>query len=297
MGVPLKPSLLRALPLAAVLAAAGCVHVPSGPPIVDEVEVGGASFRVVALEGDAGAARQVLRALAVAAPRAQRFVPLVSQVTLTLHPSHEDLEKAVDREGYDWLRAWARQRTVDLQSPRTWGLWGAGDREVEELLAHELTHCAMFQAAPAGREEGSWVLLDVPRWFAEGMASVAAGQGHRRASVEKLREHWSEVAAGAGDGWLGSRLAQTGGSEPEPRGDPLLDPDPLYRERADLVYGAAHHAFAALVAKHGEDAIRRIFEHVREGSTFAAAFRREIGVDPEAFADGFRRDVVAGKIR
>ena len=296
MGVTVQPRIGRVLTIAALLAAAGCAHAPAGPPLVDDVEIAGASFQVVALRGDADAARQVIRALAVAAPRAQRFVPLVAPVTLTLHPSHEDLERAVDREGYGWLRAWARQRTVDIQSPRTWGLWGAGDREVEELLAHELTHCAMFQAAPAGRGEGAWALLDVPRWFAEGMASVAAGQGHRRASVEKLRQHWSDVTAGAGDGWLGSRPG-TSGLDPEPRGDPLLDPDPLYRERADLVYGAAHHAFAALVEQHGEDAVRRIFARVREGSTFAAAFRQEIGVEPEAFADGFRRDVVAGKIR
>jgi hypothetical protein len=252
---------------------------------------------VVAAPGEGAAARQVVRALAVAAPRAQRFAPLVAPVTLTLHRSHEDLERAVDREGYDWLRAWARQRTIDLQSPRTWHVLGASDREVEELLAHELTHCAMFQAVPPGPSEGAWVLLDVPRWFAEGMASVSAGQGHRRATVEQLRQHWREVEAGAGDGWLASRLGRSGQPPPEPRGDPLLDPDPLYRERADLVYGAAHHAFAALVDQHGEGAVRRIVARVREGASFAAAFREVIGVDPEGFAEGFRRDVLAGKTR
>jgi hypothetical protein len=260
--------------------------------VLDVVEAG-ATFRVIHGPQDAGAARQVADALARAAAAAQRFASLSSPVTLTLHPSHEALERAVDRPGYSWLRAWARAHTVDLQSPRTWGWswfrWGgrSREREVEELLVHELVHCAMFQAAGG---EGGRVLLDVPRWFSEGMASVAAGQGYRRAGLADLRRHWRlEDEVGLGDGWP----ARGHGGE-ERRGDPLLDPDPLYRERADLVYGAAHHAFSALVARHGDEAVRRVIAHLGAGTPFDRAFREEIGMAPEEFAASFRAEVLAG---
>jgi len=288
----LPPAAVAALALSACAAsrAPGQVEVLS----FLEVQAAGASFRVVYGPDDAGAARQVARALEAAAPRAQRFAPLSAPVTLTLHPTHEALERAVDRPGFAWLRAWARARTVDLQSPRSWGmsLWPfkgkARDQEVEELLVHELTHCAMFQAAGG---EGAWVLLEVPRWFAEGMASVAAGQGYRRARLSELRAHWraqDEAAAGLGDGWLAHR------GDHDRAGDPLLDPDPLYRDRADLVYGAAHHAFAALVARHGDAAVRGLIARLGEGASFGQAFAAAFGTRPDAFAEAFRAEVVAG---
>jgi hypothetical protein len=289
------------LGLGLALALAACAT-PRGGPAVEvlsflEVEAGGASFRVVYGPRDVDAAREVARALQQAAPKAQRFAELSAPVSITIHPGHEALERAVDKPGYSWLRAWARARTVDLQSPRTWSSgwrwvpWSgrSPERQLEELLVHELVHCAMFQAAGG---EGAWVLLDVPRWFAEGMASVAADQGYRRATLHELRRHWRAqdgLEHGLGDGWFGrgSRVDR------EP-GDPLLDPDPLYRERADLVYGAAHHAFAALAARHGDDAVRRIIARVGAGATFGQAFTAVIGVRPEAFAEAFRAEVVEG---
>ncbi|MFT3916887.1 MAG: hypothetical protein QM704_23225 [Anaeromyxobacteraceae bacterium] len=290
------------VPAAALLAAALALSACAGarvPPVEVlsflEVQADGASFRVVYGPADVKAARQVARALGRAAPRAQRFAPLSSPVTLTVHPDHDALERAVDRPGYSWLLAWARARTVELQSPRTWGrgLWrfsGATDAEVEELLVHELTHCAMFQAAGG---EGTWVLLEVPRWFEEGMASVAAEQGYRRATLAELRRHWraqEERHAGLGDGWAFRPLDR----EAEREGDPLLDPDPIYRERADLVYGAAHHAFAALVARHGDGAVREVITRLAAGEGFAQAFRAAVGERPDAFAEAFRAEVVAG---
>jgi len=288
------------LPAAAVaaLALSACAA-GRGPAQVEvlsflEVEAAGASFRIVYGPDDLDAARQVARALAAAAPRAQRFAPLSAPVTLTLHPSHAALERAVDQPGFTWLRAWARARTVDLQSPRTWadGFWPFRRKQrgssVEELLVHELTHCAMFQAAGG---EGAWVLLDVPRWFAEGMASVAAGQGYRRATLAELRAHWraqDETAAGLGDGWTAHR------GDHDRAGDPLLDPDPIYRDQADLVYGAAHHAFAALVARHGDGAVRAILARLGAGASFGQAFADAIGTRPDAFAEAFRAEVVAG---
>jgi hypothetical protein len=300
MPFPLARSLLAAAG-SACLALSACAGRDAGPgpgPLnMLEVTEAGAEFQVLFGAGDAAAGRQVARALAPAARRAQRYAPLTAPVTLTIHPSHEALEQAVDRPGYAWLRAWARARTVDLQSPRTWGFsWGVlpwsrrgRDAEVEELLVHELVHCAMYQAAGG---EGGWALLDVPRWFSEGMASVTADQGYRRATLADLRRHWQQEreSAGAGDGWSpdGTHTA------PQRRGDPLLDPDPLYRERDDLVYGAAHHAFAALVERHGDPAVRRVIALLAAGQPFHEAFREVTGVSPAAFAAAFKAEVRDG---
>jgi hypothetical protein len=285
-----------------LLVLSACAGRDAGPGpeahAVLEVTEAGAVFRVLHGPGDVAAAHQVVRALAKAAPKAQRFASLTAPVTVTVHPSHEALERAVDRPGYAWLRAWARARTVDLQSPRTWGFswsflpWSrrSRDAEVEELLVHELVHCAMYQAAGG---EGGWVLLDVPRWFSEGMASVTAEQGYRRATLAELRRYWRDAESGAGDGWQphGRRAAE------ERRGDALLDPDPLYRERDDLVYGAAHHAFAALVARHGDGAVRRVMKLLSEGRPFEDAFLAVLGVTPSAFAAAFKAEVRAGERR
>jgi len=302
MRAALSPPAARAtLAAVAALALAGCAARRPGPAVEVlsflEVAASGARFRVVYGPRDVEAARQVARVLARAAPRAQRFAALSAPVTLTLHPTHDALERAVDKRGYRWLRAWARARTVDLQSPRSWSVgwswlpWARRSKveQLEELLVHELVHCAMFQAAGG---EGAWVLLDVPRWFAEGMASVAADQGYRRATLAELRRHWREqdgLDEGLGDGWFG----RGGRAEREP-GDPLLDPDPIYREQADLVYGAAHHAFAAFAERHGDLAVRRIIARVGAGATFGQAFAEVVGQRPEAYAEAFRAEVVAG---
>jgi hypothetical protein len=114
------------------------------PARVDTIAVGGAVVRVEYQPSEAGAARRVADALAQAIPRAERWGRLRAPVTIVVHPSHEALEAAVHREGYRWLRAWARFDSIDLQSPRTWNLLiPPSDRDLEELLAHELTHCVM----------------------------------------------------------------------------------------------------------------------------------------------------------
>ena len=101
--------------LLAVLAA-GCARVPApGAERSQELTVGSARFRIVYFPEDAAAARQVRRALEVAAPRVARWGGLRDPVTVTIHPTHEALELAVDRRGYAWLHAWARFRTIDLQ--------------------------------------------------------------------------------------------------------------------------------------------------------------------------------------
>lgn len=274
-----------AVPLLLALLA-GCAHHP--PELrVRDVAVGDARFRVRWWAGDERAAQQVLRALDTAAPRAQRWGALAQPVTITLHPDHAALESAVHRPGYDWLRAWARFQTIDLQSPRSWGLLGVPDRKIEELLAHELTHCAMYQLAG---DELTWMYKEIPRWFSEGVASVTAGQGYRYGAIEDLWEFYREHLAGSGDGVPGpaggarAALAQAG--------DPIVDPDPLYQDRSHLVYGAAHHAAQFLVTRYGEARVLEVIRLMGTGLRFPAAFKEAIGLRDAEFTADFRRYVV-----
>lgn len=271
-----------ALAAALALLAACAPRAPGDPGAgtrAVEVEAGGARFRIVHGPDDAGAARLVAAALLDAAPRAQRFGALEVPVTITLHPSHAALERAASRTGYGWLRAWARYDTVELQSPRTFGLLGAGRARVAELLAHELAHCAMWQRAGDAR---TWTDKGIPRWFTEGLASVASGQEARHGDLASIARFYDGLAP---DG---------AGGKGAPRGagrDPLSDSEALYLGRAPLVYGAAHHAFAFLVARYGDARVAAVLDGMGAGLGFPSAFRAAVGIDPDAFAAEFRRYV------
>lgn len=278
---------IAALVLAAL--ATGCAVRGGGDGArVEDVTIGAARFRVHSFPEDAGAARQVIDALQEAAPRVARWGVLSSPVDVVVHPTHAALEAAVHRSGYEWLRAWARFGQIDLQSPRTWGLLGASDREVRELLAHELTHCAMYQLAG---DELTWMYKDIPRWFSEGLASVAAEQGYRRGGLQDLCRYYEEALPGSGDGVAGAR-ARVARGPAVAVGDPLLDPDPLYQEQSEVVYGAAHHAVVFLLARYGEERVHRIVELMGQGRRFPSAFREAIGIGDAEFASDFRRYVV-----
>ena len=232
------------------------------------------------------------RALAVALPQTARWGGLDTPISITIHPTHAGLEVAARRPGFDWLRAWARYGSIDLQSPSSWGIFGASDAQVVELLTHELTHCVMYQRA-AG--ELTWSLKGIPLWFREGMASVTAGQGARRGSLEGLWSFYEQglAADGAGDGEAGRgaarvRLARGQRSE----GDPLGDPEPLYQERSEVVYGAAHHAFSFLVERYGEGRVRETLERMRGGAVFSRAFQESFGLAEADFGADFRRYVL-----
>jgi hypothetical protein len=252
-----------------------------------DVAVGDARFRVRWWAGDDRAAAQVLRALETAAPRAQRWGPLAQEVTITLHRDHAALESEVHRPGYDWLRAWARFQTIDLQSPRSWGLLRVPDRKIEELLAHELTHCAMYQLAG---DDLTWMYKEIPRWFSEGIASVTAGQGYRYGGPEDLWTFYLSKLPGSGDGVPGrSRGAARPVALP---GDPIVDPDPIYQEQSHVVYGAAHQAAEFLIRRYGEARVQRVVELMGEGRRFPAAFKEAIGITDAEFASDFRRYIV-----
>ncbi len=124
--------------------------------------------------GEAGAA-QVARALPAALDRVGRWGPLPGPVTVRVHGSGGALAAAAGRPGDTWLRGWARKDSVEIVSPTAWTRAGPSDAAVTILLAHELTHCLLFQRVGTG-----WSRRDVPSWFEEGMASFTAGEQRAR---------------------------------------------------------------------------------------------------------------------
>ncbi len=262
-----------ALSLAAALAA--CTPRLGGEDAarLESVSSAGATYRLQYGRADAAAARQVKSVLPRAAARAARWGRLRAPVAITIHPDHDALEKAIQREGYAWLRAWARYATIDLQSPSTWSFLGAGDPEVEELLTHELTHCAMYQAAA---DEWSWPYRGIPPWFREGMASVTAGQAWRRIDRDALRATFARLLPGGG----------------EAASDPLAAPETLYKEESDVVYGASHWAFQFLLDRYGEERIRRVLAVMGQDRSFSDAFREAIGIGTDEFERDFRHYLV-----
>jgi len=251
-----------------------------------DVTVGDVRLRVRHWPGDEKSARRVIRALETAVPRAQRWGPMAAPITITIHPSHDALVSAVQRQGYDWLRAWARYQTIDLQSPRTWGLLAVPDRKIEELLAHELTHCAMYQVAGS---DVTWMFKEIPRWFSEGIATVTAGQGYRYGGLAEIKAFYQEKLPGSGDGETGRRVPRMPVAF---HGDPIIDPDPIYMDQSDVVYGAAHHAAEFLFARYGADRVRKALDLMGKGQRFPAAFKEAIGITDAEFASDFRRYVV-----
>ena len=243
---------------AAVLAltsAAGCT-----PPILLDrlalVELRPVSLSVRFQAADQPSAELVAQAVGPAMARLARWGDFAVPVEIDVVPTHAALEQVTARAGYGWLRAWARYREVIVQSPRTWSGAAADPVQVSELVTHELTHCLMYQLAAS---EEDWGHKEIPIWFREGMASVTAEQGYRRGSLELV----GEAAA---------------------RGlDPLGGADALYRDHSELVYAAAHHAFAALVARGGVGRVREVLAVIKGGLTFDPAFRQDYGLTRSEF--------------
>ncbi len=217
---------------------------PAGAPVASaRVVSGGSTVIVQGVEQDDAVREQVVRVLPGAMEAASRFGPLPSVVVLTVHATHAGLEEATGRTGIPWMRAWARVAAVDLQSPRSWSRGRASDRALGQIIAHELTHCVLFDAT--GRDGRA---RTIPHWFTEGMASVAAGEHHDEANVRGL----------AGPG-------------PDPRSSP------------DVAYATADRAFRELLRVAGEKAIRRILGSLREGRAFHAAFDDAVGTSLARF--------------
>jgi hypothetical protein len=197
---------------------------------------------------DAAAAAQVRAVLPAAVALAERWGPLRAPVTITIHPSHDALEAAADRPGHAWLRAWARPTALELQSPRTWSRGAATDAELTQLLAHELTHCVMFQAVGDARVAGT-----IPVWFREGMATSASGERFAGAGAPASPAAAFHVTALA------------------------------YRAGSLRVYAGADEAFRALEAAYGRERIRALLAAMRAGRSFDDAFREATGASVAEF--------------
>jgi len=199
-----------------------------------------------------------------AAPQLSRWGTLESPVTVRVHADHASLEDAAKRSGFAWLRAWARYDVVDVQAPHTWKPLRGTQRDLDELLLHELTHSLMYQVAA---DQGGWRQKKIPAWFREGMASFTAEQAYRWPTLEQL--------------------ART--LEQNPTWEPLLRPESLHRDHMPVAYGAAHHAFTFLVNRYGEDTIRALLKEMSRGPDFPVAFAATVGVPPDTFLRDFTR--------
>ena len=230
------------------------------------------SFAVEYSDPDEGVIPRIAQAVESAGPAIGRWGQLSSPVRIEVLPSHESLEKAVDRQGYDWLRAWARYDEVFVQSPRAWGFIGPTQAELNELLTHELTHCMMYQQSS---DRHSWLAKGFPLWFREGMASYTSGQGYRWPTLEEL-----------------ARFLET-----HPKEDPIRDPEPLYQGESDIVYSAAHHAFSYLVLRQGESGVIQILHAMQPGPSFGEAFRQVTGIGPDDFTTQFKQYVEERRFR
>ncbi len=258
----LPPRLRRLLPRAALVPLLGAVALTACAHVrerivdrVDEVQVRDVALVVRYATVDATEAVRVQRALQAAVPVAERWGPLPREVTVTIHPTHASLEEAARRPGVWWLRAWSRRASIDLQSPRTWTSGAATQAHLTQLLAHELTHCAMFEAIGSERSGE----LGIPAWFREGMATSNAGEHFatsRRDAVGSLTTN----AAFQGDG-------------------------------APLAYAAANDAFVALERRFGRAPIRELLARVRRGSGFAQAFHDALGISVGAFEADLARSL------
>lgn len=272
--------------LSAALSAGCAPRAAEGGPRAQDLTAGAARFRIVYWPEDAAAAQDVRRALELAAARVERWGGLRRPVTVTIHPTHAALEAEAQRRGYEWLHAWARYDTIDLQSPRTWGWRQVRARRVEEVLTHELTHCAMYQLAGDAQ---SWSGKQIPRWFAEGLASATAGQAGDHVTLEVLWAFYhAQVPSADGAAPGPSRAAFVALALP---GDPLVDLEPVTHRDYELVYGAAHHAVTFLLGRYGERRVLEVLRLMGAGRRFPSAFRQAIGLAEEEFVAEFRRYV------
>jgi hypothetical protein len=273
-----RTSRLLATLCPAVLLACATARTPTTAgeaPLAARVQAPGLLFELLYTSPDEREVARITSGLLSVGPQLSRWGTFRQGVVIRVFPDHEALEAAVKRPGYPWLRAWAFGDQILLQSPRSWtqepGL--PVDEELNELLAHELTHSLMYQLmepldGPAWTVDAP--MEEPPLWFREGMASVTARQGHRRLSSEELGR------------WLALH----------PGSDLLRPSSELYRTEKEAVYGAAHRAFDLLTGLCGDQAVRDVLRGVRAGARFADAFKAATGhelpeFEREAIRSGF----------
>lgn len=202
-----------------------------------------------------------VRALQVA----QQWGALHQPITIHVFPNHASLEEAVARE-YSWLRAWARYQGLYLQSPRTWGT-RYYRRLLFELLTHELTHVVMYQLVGSSKD---WARKEIPLWFREGMASVTALQGYRRASPRYVRNY----------------------IRTHPLEATLWQPDhEALQKKQWMIYSISHWMFVYLLQRHQKKGVQQVLVSLRQGKSFGAAFRQLTAGTVAQFVRAFRRQL------
>lgn len=245
--------------LLVTLGAFGCVTPLSSLTRVSTVSTTSARFELktepTATEDEA----RVRGALERSVAKLERWGSLAVAVTVRIAPTHVELERAVGRRGYDWLRAWARFDDLIVQSP---GSWAGTDRDVDELIVHELTHCLLFQRSGTSK---NWDSKQIPLWFREGMATVTADQGLRFPSLEDLAD------------WL----------QRNPELDVFGDAEHLSKEAYGQIYGTSFHAMRFLLKRTGDKAIVDMMAAMQQGDDFEGAFTRASGTTPKRFEADF----------
>src|SRR5437764_7245068 len=115
--------------------------------LAERIQAPGLLFELQYSPADAREVGRIEAGLLSAGPRLARWGTFRQGVWVRIFPDHSSLESAVDRRGYPWLRAWAFGDQVLLQSPRSWTIEPGLtlETELDELLAHELTHSLMYQ--------------------------------------------------------------------------------------------------------------------------------------------------------
>ncbi|MBE2252274.1 MAG: hypothetical protein IAE78_22260 [Myxococcus sp.] len=239
--------------------AVGCVAPLASLTRVTPLEAASARFTLMTEPGATEDEARVRAALTRAVPKLERWGSLAAPVTVRIAPSHKALERAVRRNGYDWLRAWARYDELIIQSP---GSWAGTDRDVDELVLHELSHCLMFQRSGTARD---WESKRIPLWFREGLATVTADQGLRFPSLEDLAD------------WVARN----------PGLDVFGDAEQLSREAYGQIYGVAFHAMRFLLRRVGDKGVIDTMDAMRAGDDFGAAFTRAAGTTPARFEADF----------
>lgn len=203
--------------------------------------------------------RLIAAAIEKANPGLERWGGLAEPVTVHLVKNHRDLEAAVHRGGFEWLKAWGTYDEVIFQTPST---WTTKHELVDQLVLHELTHCLLFQRS--GTRE-NWYLKRIPLWFREGMAIATAAQAPLYPSLEDSAL------------WL----------ERNPTLNPFRDGEELSEKQADAVYGLGLHAFRYLVRRHGDEKVKVLMKAMQAGALFEPAFAEVFSETVEQFQQDF----------
>lgn len=242
-----------------VLLGVGCVGPLGSLRIETPFQVGPQRFTLKSDEQGAADSARIQSAIGKAIPGLSRWGGLQEPVTVFIVNTHDDLESAVHRHGYPWLRAWGRYDEVIFQAPSTWTRRG---ELVDQLVLHELTHCLLFQRA--GTRE-TWLEKKIPLWFREGMAVANAGQENLYPSLEDSAL------------WL----------QRNPNLDAFRDGEALSAEQSAEIYGIAVHAFIFLEHRYGAEQLEALITTMHDGKDFESAFAQALGLPVALFQRDF----------